>query len=98
MLTVGSLFSGIGGLEYGLEKTNNFETIWQSEIDEYASKILKKHWPSVPNLGDIRQINWGGSSAPMSSVEVFPAKTSQLQAEVQAKCISTTHGGNQTAH
>lgn len=29
---------------------------WQSEIDEYASKVLRKHWPDVPNHGDIRQM------------------------------------------
>ena len=31
---------------------------WQSEIDPYASAVLKKHWPDVPNLGDIRSIQW----------------------------------------
>jgi len=30
--------------------------IWQSEIDPYASAVLKKHWPHVPNHGDIRTI------------------------------------------
>jgi DNA (cytosine-5)-methyltransferase 1 len=30
--------------------------IWQSEIDPYASAVLRKHWPTVPNLGDVRSI------------------------------------------
>ncbi len=30
--------------------------IWQSEIDPYACAVLKKHWPHVPNHGDIRAI------------------------------------------
>jgi DNA (cytosine-5)-methyltransferase 1 len=31
---------------------------WQSEIDPYACRVLKKHWPDVPNLGNIKEINW----------------------------------------
>jgi DNA (cytosine-5)-methyltransferase 1 len=57
-LTVGSLFSGIGGLDLGLERAG-MNVIWQSEIDPYACRVLKKHWPEVPNYGDIKQINWG---------------------------------------
>ena len=56
-LTVGSLFSGIGGLDLGLERAG-MKVIWQSEIDDYACKVLKKHWPEVPNHGDIKQIDW----------------------------------------
>jgi DNA (cytosine-5)-methyltransferase 1 len=56
-LTVGSLFSGIGGLDLGLERAG-MEVIWQSEIDPYACKVLSKHWPEVVNHGDIKAINW----------------------------------------
>ena len=58
MLTVGSLFSGIGGLDLGLERAG-MQVIWQSEIDPYACKVLNKHWPKVPNHGNIKEINWG---------------------------------------
>jgi DNA (cytosine-5)-methyltransferase 1 len=43
-LTVGSCFSGIGGLELGLKWTGGFETRWQIEKDPYAQAVLKKHW------------------------------------------------------
>ena len=56
-LTVGSLFSGIGGLDLGLERAGH-RVIWHSEIDEYACRVLKKHWPNVPNIGDVKQVNW----------------------------------------
>jgi DNA (cytosine-5)-methyltransferase 1 len=55
MLTVGSLFAGIGGFDLGLERAG-MRVIWQSEIDPYASAVLRKHWPTVPNLGDVRSI------------------------------------------
>lgn len=56
-LTVGSLFSGIGGLDLGLERAG-MRVIWQSEIDPYACRILAQHWPGVPNIGDITQVDW----------------------------------------
>ena len=62
-LTVGSLFSGIGGFDLGLERAG-MKVIWQSEIDEFASKVLKKHWPDVPNLGDITKVDWTNIERP----------------------------------
>ena len=61
MLTVGSLFSGIGGIDLGLESTGGFRTIWFAEIDPYCSRVLAKHWPEVPNYGDVKNI---GADAP----------------------------------
>ena len=62
-LTVGSLFSGIGGLDLGLERAG-MNVIWQSEIDPYACRVLSKHWPEVVNHGDIKAINWGNVVRP----------------------------------
>jgi DNA (cytosine-5)-methyltransferase 1 len=47
------LFSGIGGFAIAAQAAG-FRTIGFSEVDEYASRILKRHWPTVPNYGDIR--------------------------------------------
>lgn len=33
-------------------------TIGFSEIDKYASSVLKYHWPKIKNYGDISKINW----------------------------------------
>lgn len=54
--TVGSLFSGIGGMDLGLERAG-FEVRWQVEIDDYCTRVLAKHWPDVPRYGDIREID-----------------------------------------
>lgn len=52
-LTVGSLFSGIGGFELGFEATGRFKTRWQVECDPYATKVLEKHWPDVQRHDDV---------------------------------------------
>jgi DNA (cytosine-5)-methyltransferase 1 len=55
--TFGSLFIGIGGIDLGLERAG-MQCAWQSEIMDHASGVLAKHWPSVPNLGDITLVDW----------------------------------------
>lgn len=47
------LFSGIGGFSLGLERAG-FQTIAFAEIDPFASRVLAKNWPDVPNLGDVQ--------------------------------------------
>ncbi len=49
------LFSGIGGFALAAAKTG-WQTIGFSEIEPYACKILKRHWPHVHNYGDIRNV------------------------------------------
>ncbi len=49
------LFSGIGGFAIAAQSAG-YRTIGFSEIEPYACKILKRHWPDVPNHGDIRNI------------------------------------------
>lgn len=55
MLTHFSLCTGIGGLDLAAELAG-FSTLAQCEIDDYASKVLKKNFPRVPNLNDIRTV------------------------------------------
>jgi len=56
-LTIGSLFSGIGGLELGLERAGLGPVIWQAESDPFARKVLAKHWPGVKVYEDVREID-----------------------------------------
>lgn len=51
-MRIGSLFSGIGGLDLGFE-WEGFEVAWFCESNEFCQKILKKHWPGVPIYDDI---------------------------------------------
>ena len=45
-LTVGSLFSGCGGLDLGFEGTG-YDIKWQCEIDKWCRKILEVRFPGV---------------------------------------------------
>ena len=56
-MKVGSLFSGIGGIDLGLERAG-MKVVWQVEKDPYCQKVLKKHWPTVPCYGDIKEIDF----------------------------------------
>ncbi len=49
------LFSGIGGFSLASE-WNGIETIMFCEKDEFCQKVLKKHWPGVPIVEDVNDI------------------------------------------
>lgn len=54
-MTFGSLFAGIGGFDLGLERAG-MTCKWQVEIDDYATKVLEKHWPHVKRYRDVREV------------------------------------------
>jgi DNA (cytosine-5)-methyltransferase 1 len=54
----GSLFSGVGGFDLAFERAG-MSCAWQCEIDPKASAVLARHWPGVPNIGDVRDVRAG---------------------------------------
>jgi len=71
--TFGSLFSGIGGMDLGLERAG-MKCAWQVEIDDYATRVLAKHWPAVPRFRDVRECGKHNLSAVDLIVGGFPCQ------------------------
>lgn len=72
-MTFGSLFSGIGGIDLGLERAG-MRCLWQVEKDPYASLVLRKNWSDVPNLGDITNVDWSQVPKPDLLAGGFPCQ------------------------
>ncbi|MGY4898569.1 DNA cytosine methyltransferase [Micromonospora aurantiaca (nom. illeg.)] len=55
---IGSLCTGYGGLDMAVELVLGGQLTWYAEVDRHARTVLEHHWPGVPNLGDIRTVDW----------------------------------------
>lgn len=54
-MNVLDLFSGIGGLAFGLERAG-MRTAAFCEKEEYCRAVLRRHWPHVPIYDDVREV------------------------------------------
>lgn len=52
-----SIFSGIEAASVAFEPLG-WQPIAFSKVDQFPCAVLKEHYPDVPNLGDIRQVDW----------------------------------------
>src|SRR5262252_4555134 len=57
MATVGSLFSGVGGLDEGFVRAG-FNLRWQCEVDGMCRDVRRRHFPEERLYDDIRTVNW----------------------------------------
>jgi DNA (cytosine-5)-methyltransferase 1 len=58
-----SVCSGVEGLSLAWEPLGRFTPVFFSEIEAFPSAVLAKHWPEVPNVGDLTKIDgtqWRG--------------------------------------
>jgi len=91
-MKVASFFSGIGGIDLGLEQAG-MEVIFQCEILSFGQQVLKKHWPSVPIASDITKIT--GKDVPDADVFVggFPCQDLSLANQGKRKGLEGARSG-----
>ena len=66
MLTLGSLFDGIGTWQLSA-KHNGIKPLWSCEIDPYPSAVSHYHFPETKQYGDIKEIH-GDSIEPVDII------------------------------
>lgn len=54
-LRVNSFFAGIGGFDLGFERSG-FRVTFACENNSFCQGVLRKHWPNVPIVGDVKSI------------------------------------------
>ena len=60
MTTIGSLFTGYGGLDMAVRMAldPSARVAWTSDVEPGPCRLAEVRWPGVPNLGDITQVDW----------------------------------------
>lgn len=57
MLTHGSLFSGIDGLDMAVRQVFGAETVWFCEYEKACRQVLERHHPDTPIYEDVRELD-----------------------------------------
>lgn len=68
-MLIGSLCTGYGGLDAAVQAVIPSDLAWVADPDPGAAKILTRHHPDVPNLGDITTVDW----ATVPAVDILTA-------------------------
>ena len=76
-MKVGSLFSGIGGFDKGLEDAG-METVWQVEKEPFCIAVLKTQFPHAKRVSDILICRGLISSVPESHARMSPLRGNGL--------------------
>jgi DNA (cytosine-5)-methyltransferase 1 len=55
---IASLCTGYGGLDIAVQQIYGGEVVVCAENDKHAARIVAHHYPNVPNVGDIKTVDW----------------------------------------
>ena len=75
MLTIGSLFDGIGGFPLAAVRAG-IMPVWASEIEAFPIQVTKHHFPDMIHVGDITQLDGRICRLWISSAAAHPVKIS----------------------
>lgn len=91
-MRVASFFSGIGGIDLGLENAG-MEVAFQCEILTFGQQVLKKHWPGVQLEKDITKVT--GQDIPTVDVFAggFPCQDLSLANQGKRKGLEGSRSG-----
>ena len=81
MLTLGSLFDGIGGFPLAGVR-QGFTPVWASEIEPFPIKVTKLRFPNMLHVGDIAQLK----GAELTPVDVVCGGSPCQDLSVAGKC------------
>jgi DNA (cytosine-5)-methyltransferase 1 len=57
-MKIGSLCTGYGGLDMAARAVFGGELAWWSDIEPGPIAVMSHHHPDVPNLGDLKEVDW----------------------------------------
>ncbi|WP_312635051.1 DNA (cytosine-5-)-methyltransferase [Oscillibacter sp.] len=91
-MKVASFFSGIGGIDLGLEQAG-MNIAFQCEILTFGQSVLKKHWPGTPLASDITKVT--GVDIPEVDLFAggFPCQDLSLANQGKRKGLEGTRSG-----
>lgn len=82
---IGSLFSGIGGLELGLERAGLGPVAWQAEREPYCRDVLARHWPAAKRFSDVREVTRESADRVRVLCGGFPCQPVSMSGKRQGK-------------
>ncbi len=56
-MRAGSVFSGLGGLDTAVHRALGASPAWMCENDPHCRTILQRHWPDIPIIPDVHEID-----------------------------------------
>lgn len=70
-MSIGSVCTGIGGLDLGLEWAGLGPVLWQVESDRYCRRVLARHWPHVRRMTHVQAVPSAIAAGDLPRVNVF---------------------------
>ena len=75
MLTIGSLCTGIGGLDLAVESHFGAYLLWYSDIDPGANRVMARHRPDALSMGDFTTVDPDTVEVPDILTAGFPCQS-----------------------